>query len=164
MLSVLVWQGGGAKVSVGEVSDLLAGEERAQLPRLLLPAEGGFRWRAQDSAPAQSRDLQLSQQGEHTVHWILYSVNNTDKKSKFSKICLFELKHICLTEIVKVHNNMVVCSWYYCFLTKVPLPKTDIKKSVHRYQHFQWAKIGSWRSSSHKDAENDKRVKNLFLS
>lgn len=67
-LSVLVWQGGGAKVSVGEVSDLLAGEERAQLPRLLLPAEGGFRRRAQDSAPAQSRDLQLSQQGEYIVH------------------------------------------------------------------------------------------------
>lgn len=77
-LSVLVWQGGGAKVSVGEVSDLLAGEERAQLPRLLLPPEGGFRRRAQDSAPAQSRDLQLSQQGEYTA--VTFPLNTVERQ------------------------------------------------------------------------------------
>ena len=58
-------QGAGAEVPAGEVADLLPGQEREELPRLLLLAGRIVSAGEEGAPPAASRNVSLSQSGKN---------------------------------------------------------------------------------------------------
>jgi len=60
-------QGVGAEVPTGEVADLLPGQKRKELPRLLLLARGIVSTGKERPPPTATRDLSLSQSGTGSI-------------------------------------------------------------------------------------------------